>query len=97
MVKADELVSVVEESNRALQTSREQLTAALENLATGVSVVDAQLRLVAWNRRYQQIFDYDEELLQVGRPIADLIRYNAERNFFGEGNVIFRLSADWTT
>ena len=87
MVKADELVSVVEESNRALQTSREQLTAALENLATGVSVVDAQLRLVAWNRRYQQIFDYDEELLQVGRPIADLIRYNAERNFFGEGNV----------
>ena len=31
MVKADELVSVVEESNRALQTSREQLMAALEN------------------------------------------------------------------
>ena len=87
MVKADELVSVVEESNRALQTSREQLMAALENLATGVSVVDSEHRLVAWNRRYQEIFKYDEDMLQVGRPISDLIRHNAERNFFGEGNV----------
>lgn len=87
MVKADELVSVVEESNRALQTSREQLMAALENLAPGVSVVDSEHRLVAWNRRYQEIFKYDESMLQIGRPIADLIRYNAQRNFFGEGDV----------
>ncbi len=87
MVKADELVSVVEESNRALQTSREQLMAALENLATGVSVVDSQHRLVAWNKRYQEIFDYPAHLLQSGRPIAELIRFNAERNFFGEGDL----------
>ena len=87
MVKADELVSVVEESNRALQTSREQLMAALENLATGVSVVDHEHRLVAWNKRYKEIFDYPEHLLQAGRPIAELIRFNAQRNFFGEGDL----------
>ena len=85
-VKADELVSVVEESNRALQSSREQLHAALENLAPGVSVIDANKRLVAWNRRYQEIFDYPSTLLQVGQPIETLLRYNAARNFFGEGD-----------
>lgn len=85
-VKAAELVSVVEESNRALQTSREQLSAALENLAPGVSVIDINRRLVAWNRRYQQIFNYPSDLLQVGQPIEALLEYNASRNFFGEGD-----------
>ena len=64
----------------ALQTSREQLTAALENLATGVSVVDAT-KVGRLEPAIPTNLDYDEELLQVGRPIADLIRYNAERNW----------------
>ncbi len=85
-IKAEELVSVVDESNRALQSSREQLHAALENLAPGVSVIDANQRLVAWNRRYQEIFDYPDALLQVGQPIEELLRHNARRNFFGDGD-----------
>ena len=37
------------------------------------------MRLVAWNRRYQEMFDYPDGMLYVGRPVADLIRWNAER------------------
>lgn len=57
--------------------------ASLEHLPQGVSVVDAQLRLVAWNSRYQEIFNLPGYLLQVGRPIEDIFRFNAKRGWFG--------------
>src|SRR5690606_37144256 len=59
----------------------------LENISAGVSVVDPDMRLVAWNRRYQQMFGYPAGMLYVGRPVADLIRYNAERGELGEGDI----------
>src|SRR5690606_33525283 len=57
------------------------------NLSQAVSVVDRDLRLVAWNRRYQEMFDFPAGMLYVGRPVADLIRYNAERGELGPGDV----------
>src|SRR5699024_873849 len=42
-------------------------------------VVDADMRLVAWNHRYEQLFNYPSGMLYVGRHISDLIRYNAEQ------------------
>ncbi|RZL99639.1 MAG: PAS domain-containing protein, partial [Sphingomonas sp.] len=59
--------------------SRTLLSATLETIDPGVSVIDADLRLVAWNPRYVEMFDYPEGYVVVGRSIADLIRYNAER------------------
>ena len=59
----------------------------LDRLPQGVSVVDAQLRLVAWNKRYAEVFAFPAELLQSGRPIEDLFRYNAQRGLLGPGDV----------
>lgn len=60
--------------------------ASLEHLPQGVSVIDSELRLVAWNSRYAQIFDFPAHLLEIGRPIEDLLRYNAERGLLGPGH-----------
>lgn len=59
----------------------------LERLPQGVSVVDARLRLVAWNARYAEIFAFPPDLLQADRPIEDLFRYNAQRGLLGPGDV----------
>lgn len=59
---------------------------SLEHLPQGVSVVDADLRLSAWNRRYVEIFRYPPELIRAGRPIEDLLRYNARRGLLGSGD-----------
>lgn len=56
---------------------------SLDHLPQGVSVVDRHLDLVAWNRRYAELFRYPPDLLRAGRPIADLIRYNAQRGLLG--------------
>ncbi|MCG6118449.1 MAG: hybrid sensor histidine kinase/response regulator [Aquimonas sp.] len=82
-----EVVSLLDEASQELRFNRELLSATLENIAQGISVVDGEMRLVAWNRRYLEMFDYPEGLVYVGRPVADLIRYNAERGECGPGDV----------
>ncbi|MEP6897098.1 MAG: PAS-domain containing protein, partial [Rhodanobacter sp.] len=61
------------------------LEAALENMSQGICVVDAELRLVAWNSPYARLFNYPPELLQVGRPVAELTRYNIDAGMLGPG------------
>ncbi len=75
----DTVAAIVGEASRDLRFNQRVLEAALENMSQGISVVDAQLRLVAWNRRYVELFGYPESLLQVGTPIADLARHALER------------------
>lgn len=82
-----EVVAMLDEASQELRFNREILSATLENIAQAVSVVDPDLRLVAWNRRYQEMFDYPSGMLYVGRPVADLIRFNAERGEMGDGDI----------
>ncbi|KRG68313.1 hybrid sensor histidine kinase/response regulator [Pseudoxanthomonas dokdonensis] len=82
-----EVVAVLDEAGQELRFNREILSTTLENISAGVSVVDPAMRLVAWNRRYQQMFGYPDGMLYIGRPVADLIRYNGERGELGEGDI----------
>ncbi len=88
----DEVMSLLDEAGQELRFNREILSTTLENISAGVSVVDPDMRLVAWNRRYQQMFGYPAGMLYVGRPVADLIRYNAERGELGDGDVDLHVS-----
>ncbi len=81
-----EVMALLDEAGQELRFNREVLSTTLENISAGVSVVDPEMRLVAWNRRYQLMFGYPAGMLYVGRPVADLIRYNAERGELGEGD-----------
>ncbi len=58
----------------------------IDHMTQGVSVVDENMCLVAWNNQYLKLFDYPKDIVYVGCPIADLIRYdNAERGECGPG------------
>ncbi|PVZ13938.1 MULTISPECIES: PAS domain-containing hybrid sensor histidine kinase/response regulator [unclassified Pseudomonas] len=84
-MQLDDLVRIADETSEVLQFNRALLQGAIENINQGISVVDQNLQLVAWNRRYLELFNYPEGLIAVGRPIADIIRFNAERGFCGPG------------
>ncbi len=71
----DTVAAIVGEASADLRFNQRVLEAALQNMTQGISVVDAQLRLVAWNRRYVELFGFPDALLQVGRPITDLARW----------------------
>jgi len=80
----DEVARMLDEHSQELRFSRQLLAATMENVTQGVCVVDADLRVVAWNRRYLEMFEYPSGFVFVGRPIEDLIRWNAHRDDFGE-------------
>jgi PAS domain S-box-containing protein len=83
-IDVSDVVRLLDQRGRSLRFSRTLLSATLETIDPGVSVIDADLRLVAWNPRYVEMFDYPEGYVVVGRSIADLIRYNAEREGVGD-------------
>lgn len=83
----DDVVDIIDRSAEAVQFNRSLLQAALDNLSQGVSVIDSNQRLVAWNQRYLTLFDYPDGMIRLGRPIADLIRHNAEAGACGPGEV----------
>ncbi|MDH1263489.1 PAS domain-containing hybrid sensor histidine kinase/response regulator [Pseudomonas sp. GD03944] len=83
----EDVVRIVDEASEVLQFNRALLQGAIENITQGISVVDQSLRLVAWNQRYLELFEYPEGLIYVGRPIAEIIRFNAERGMLGAGDV----------
>ncbi|MEO5962904.1 MAG: PAS-domain containing protein [Thermomonas sp.] len=67
----DTVVAIVGEASQDLRFNQRLLEAALENMSQGISVVDADLHLVAWNRRYEELFGYPAGMLRVGMPIAE--------------------------
>ena len=79
-----EVVAMFDETQRRLSFSAELLQTAIESIDQGVALVDDEMRLVAWNSRYQQLFDLPDRLVTVGTPIADLIRFNLARGNLSE-------------
>ncbi|MDM7862332.1 PAS-domain containing protein [Alteromonas sp. ASW11-36] len=82
-----EVINFFDDTTQAMQFNMTALITSLENIDQGISVIDKQLKLVAWNKRYSDMFDYPEGMLEVGTPISTLVRYNAERGEFGTGEV----------
>jgi Na+/proline symporter/signal transduction histidine kinase len=82
-----EAAAMLDETSQELRFNRELMAVTFENMMQGISVVDAELRIVAWNRRYLDFFDYPEGFVYVGRPIVDLIRHNAARGLLGDGDI----------
>lgn len=78
----EQVTRLLDEGGQSLSFSRQLLAATFENLQSGISVIDSDLNIVAWNARYIDLFDYPHGLVRVGVPIADLIRFNIERGGF---------------
>ncbi|PLK27507.1 PAS-domain containing protein [Novosphingobium sp. TH158] len=86
-----DVTRLLDEGGQSLRFSRQLLAETFENIDAGISVVDAELNLVAWNSRYEELFDYPPGLVRVGVPVADLIRHNAQRGDFGPGDIEFHI------
>ncbi|TDK21076.1 response regulator [Luteimonas aestuarii] len=93
-----ELEALVQQHARELRSARDGLLEAaqgadsglsrqLDHLPQGVVIIDADLRVAAWNRRYVELFRFPPDFIQVGRPIEDVFRYNAQRGLLGPGPV----------
>lgn len=63
------------------------LQMVIEFLPSGVSLVDGEGNVIAWNQRFKRLLDYPDELLMPGKArLEELLRHNLERGDFGEDN-----------
>ena len=86
-MQLEEIATIVDEASDVFRFNRSLLQGAIEHIGQGISVVDRELRLVAWNRRYIELFHYPPGLIQAGRSIEEIIRYNAQQGLCGPGDI----------
>ena len=84
LLQVEDLATLMGPTSRQLQFSQNLLQTTLENIPQGISVVDENLKLVAWNGQYERIFNYPPELLFVGCPIERIYRHNAEKGLLSD-------------
>jgi Na+/proline symporter/signal transduction histidine kinase len=82
-----DVVTLLDETSQAVRFNRQLTEATLENITQGVSVIDADQRLIGWNTRYLELMNYPDGMVHVGESIEDMIRYNAEAGRFGDCDV----------
>lgn len=83
----ERVAGIVDEASQLFEFNRELLQAGLENIEQGISVIDADMRLVAWNKQYISLLDYPANFLQAGMHISELIRFNIDRGIIKGDNV----------
>ena len=75
-VALGDVLSILAQQTQAERFDRHMLQSMLENIEQGISVVDHEQNLVAWNSAYVDMFAYPEDLVKLGEPISTLIQHN---------------------
>lgn len=86
-MQMEDVLLIADEASEVLRFNRSLLQGALEHIDQGISVIDKSLQLVSWNQRYTDLFEYPEGFIKVGKPIGDIIHFNAMRGMCGPGSV----------
>lgn len=64
----------------------DSLQAGLDLIDQGFTLIDENLRLVAWNQAFLRLLGFPAEMGHVGAPFESFMRYNAERGEYGDGD-----------
>lgn len=83
----EEVFTFFEDTTEALKTNQAILFSSIENISQGISVVDKDLKLVAWNKAYLDLFNYPPGMVEIGQPIENLVRFNAVNGECGPGDI----------
>ncbi|MFK5996741.1 MAG: PAS-domain containing protein [Rhodobacterales bacterium] len=68
---------------RTLHEIAQMTQSGLNLIKQAISIYDADLKLAVANQRFQDMFDLPPELVELGKPFADCIRYLASKGDYG--------------
>lgn len=78
-------LKLLDDASAAIQYSRDLLQHGLDHARQGITVCDKDLRIMAWNRAFSDLYDLPPDLVRVGIGLDEVVRFNAERGAYGPG------------
>ncbi len=76
---------LLDDASAALQYNRDILQHGLDHAGQGITVLDRDLRLLAWNQAFIQLYDLPASLVRFGTGLDEIVRFNAARGAYGTG------------
>ncbi|MCW5772265.1 MAG: PAS-domain containing protein, partial [Rhodospirillaceae bacterium] len=80
-------VTVRRRREREMAATVERLKVILDNMSQGLIMLDHDLRVVAYNPLFGAIFDLPDDLLKKQPLLSEIMRHQAKRGDYGEGDV----------
>jgi PAS domain S-box-containing protein len=63
------------------------LETTLENMSQGITMIDADLNVLAFNQKFLELLEFPTDVFVKGFPLELAFRFNAERGEYGHGEV----------
>ncbi|MCH9051642.1 MAG: PAS-domain containing protein [Proteobacteria bacterium] len=80
-------VTARQQAQEAVAKQSALLETTFETMNQGITVYDADNRLVAFNQKFVELFDFPPGFVRTGMPFEEIVRFNAERGEYGPGDV----------
>lgn len=74
-------------AQEALAREKVILETTLDNMAQGISFVDRDLNLVAFNSKFIELLEFPPDVMKPGISLEQVFRFNAQRGEYGPGDV----------
>jgi signal transduction histidine kinase len=71
---------------KTLRAKTLHLETTLQSMSDAITVFDADMRLVAWNQQFVDLYRYPDGFIHTGIPFTDIMSYNIARGDYGAGD-----------
>ncbi|MBS0494303.1 MAG: PAS-domain containing protein [Proteobacteria bacterium] len=81
------MMQASDNSTEILIQKLDSLQAGLNLIDQGFTLIDEELRIVAWNKPFVDLLGFPISMVYAGAPFESFMRFNAERGEYGHGDV----------
>ncbi|NIX78147.1 hybrid sensor histidine kinase/response regulator [Microvirga terricola] len=79
-------LKLLDDASAAIQHSRDLLQHAINYAKQGITVLDRDLNLLAWNQAFVDLYELPPDLVRVGIGMDAIFSFNAQRGSYGPGD-----------
>jgi Na+/proline symporter/signal transduction histidine kinase/ActR/RegA family two-component response regulator len=78
---------MLDQASQVIGSQADLLRGTIDSVRQGICVLDADLTVLVWNKRFVDLLDFPPSLVRVGMPMAELVRFNTARREYAAGDI----------